>query len=258
MVADLFRPWLVPEFVGHALHVLGQRRRVEHHRRRLLRGHLVGEGDELVFRHGAHLGVNLVNVRRAEPGSQSTGGAVILVHQQQQLEQSIVVRDTKPGHLPPGAQRVVEAMFKMARHTITATSVGLVPLDREQRIALLSGIDTTEVLVALTEMQADLDTAMLNSAPTLPLEAMRIVDSQWYEPVRQQLAAGHRLPPPQTMVRLMREIIEADEGAATFDCTRATKPSSARQPPPTRGHCRHPARPQRARPSTTPGGADDD
>lgn len=114
--------------------------------------------------------------------------------------------------LPPGAQRVVEAMFKMARHTITATSVGLVPLDREQRIEALSGIDTTEVLVALTEMQADLDTAMLNSEPTLPLEALRIVDSQWYEPVRQQLIAGHRLAPPQTMVRLMREIIETDEG----------------------------------------------
>jgi hypothetical protein len=114
--------------------------------------------------------------------------------------------------LPVGVQRVVEAMYGMARNTITATSVGLVPLDREQRLALLSGIDSTEVLVALGEMQAELDAAMLSSAPTLPLEAMRIVDSQWYEPVRQQLAAGHRLAPPQTMVRLMREIIEAGEG----------------------------------------------
>jgi hypothetical protein len=100
----------------------------------------------------------------------------------------------------------------MARHAITATSVGLVPLDREQRLALLSGIDSKAVLVALGEIQAELDAAMLSSAPTLPLEAMRIVDSQWYEPVRQQLAAGHRLAPPQTMVRLIREIIEAGEG----------------------------------------------
>lgn len=103
-------------------------------------------------------------------------------------------------------------MYGMARHTITATSVGLVPLDREQRLALLSGIDSKEVLVALGEMQAELDAAMLSHAETLPLEAARIVDSQWYEPVRQQLAAGHRLAPPQTMVRLMRETIEAGEG----------------------------------------------
>jgi len=114
--------------------------------------------------------------------------------------------------LPPGAQRVVEAMYGMARHTITATSVGLVPLDREQRLALLSGIDSEAVLVALGEMQAELDMAMLSNAQTLPTEAMRIVGSQWYEPVRQQLVAGHRLAPPQTMVRLMREIIEAGEG----------------------------------------------
>lgn len=114
--------------------------------------------------------------------------------------------------LPPGAQRLVEAMYGMAQHTITATSVGLVPLDREQRLALLSGIDIKAVLIALGEMQAELDAAMLSSAPTLPLEAKRIVDSKWYEPVRQQLAAGHRLAPPQTIVRLMREIIEAGEG----------------------------------------------
>lgn len=114
--------------------------------------------------------------------------------------------------LPAGAQRVIEAMHGMARHAITATAVGLVPLDREQRVALLSGIDSTAVLVALGEMQAELDAAMLSSAETLPIEAMRIVDSQWYEPVRQQLVAGHRLAPPQTMVRLMREIIEAGEG----------------------------------------------
>lgn len=114
--------------------------------------------------------------------------------------------------LPPGAQRVVEAMHGTAQLAITATTVGLVPLDREQRLALLSGIDSKEVLVALAEMQAELDAAMLSSAETLPIEAMRILDSQWYEPVRQQLAAGHRLAPPQTMVRLMREIIEAGEG----------------------------------------------
>lgn len=72
------------------------------------------------------------------------------------------------------------------------------------------------MLVALGEMQAELDAAMLSSAETLPVEAMRIVDSQWYEPVRQQLAAGHRLAPPQTMIRLMREIIEAGEGAARY------------------------------------------
>lgn len=114
--------------------------------------------------------------------------------------------------LPPGAQRVVEAMHGMTRHTITATTVGLVPLDREQRLELLSGIDSKAVLVALGEMQAELDAALLSSAETLPIEARRIVDSQWYEPVRQQLAAGHRLAPPQTMVRLMREIIEAGEG----------------------------------------------
>ena len=114
--------------------------------------------------------------------------------------------------LPVGVQRVIEAMHGMARHAVTATSVGLVPLDREQRLALLSSIDSTAVLVALGEMQAELDAAMLSSAETLPIEAMRIVDSQWYEPVRQQLVAGHRLAPPQTMVRLMREIIEAGEG----------------------------------------------
>lgn len=114
--------------------------------------------------------------------------------------------------LPSRAQRVIEAMYGMARHMITATSVGLEPLDREQRLALLSGIDSEAVLVALGEMQAELDAAMLNSTQTLPAEAMRIVDSQWYEPVRQQLVAGHRLAPPQTMVRLMREIIEAGEG----------------------------------------------
>lgn len=115
--------------------------------------------------------------------------------------------------LPIGAQRVLEAMYGKAQHTITATSVGLVPLDREQRLALLSGIDSEAVLVALAEMQAELDAAMLSGARTLPFEAMRIVDSEWYEPVRQQLVAGHRLAPPQTMVRLMREIIEAGEGA---------------------------------------------
>ncbi len=114
--------------------------------------------------------------------------------------------------LPVGMQRVVETMYGMARFTITAVSVGLVPLDREQRRALLSGIDSEAVLVVLGEMQAELDAAMLSSVPTLPIEAMRIVDSQWYEPVRQQLVAGHRLAPPQTMVRLMREIIEAGEG----------------------------------------------
>lgn len=114
--------------------------------------------------------------------------------------------------LPLGARQVIEAMHGMARHPITATSVGLVPLDREQRIALLSGIDSKAVLVALGEIQAALDAAMLSSAETLPIEALRIVDSQWYEPVRQQLVAGHRLAPPQTMVRLMREIIEAGEG----------------------------------------------
>jgi hypothetical protein len=117
--------------------------------------------------------------------------------------------------LPLGAQRVVEAMYGMARHTITATSVGLVPLDREQRLALLSGIDSKAVLVALGEMQAELDAAMLSSAPTLPVEAMRIVDSQWYEPVRQQLAAGHRLAPPQTMVRLMREKLARGPGSVS-------------------------------------------
>lgn len=114
--------------------------------------------------------------------------------------------------LPLGARRVIEAMHGMVRHAITATSVGLVPLDRDQRRALLSGIDSTVVLATLGEMQAELDAAMLNSAETLPIEATRIVDSQWYEPVRQQLVAGHRLAPPQTMVRLMREIIEAGEG----------------------------------------------
>lgn len=114
--------------------------------------------------------------------------------------------------LPLGAQRVIEAMHGMTRQAITATSVGVRPLDREQRLSLLSGIDTTAVLVALGEMQAELDAALSSSAETLPSEAMRIVDSQWYEPVRQQLAAGHRLAPPQTMVRLMREIIEAGEG----------------------------------------------
>lgn len=114
--------------------------------------------------------------------------------------------------LPVRVQRVMEAMHGMARHAVTATSVGLVPLDREQRLALLSSIDSTAVLVALGEMQAELDAAMLSSAETLPIEAMRIVDSQWYEPVRQQLVAGHRLAPRQTMVRLMREIIEAGEG----------------------------------------------
>lgn len=114
--------------------------------------------------------------------------------------------------LPLGAQQVIEAMHGMARHAITATSAGLVPLDREQRLALLSGIDSKAVLVALGEIQAELDAAMLSSAETLPIEALRIVDSQWYEPVRQQLVAGHRLAPPQTMVRLMREVIEAGEG----------------------------------------------
>lgn len=114
--------------------------------------------------------------------------------------------------LPLGAQRVIEAMHGMARHAVTATSVGLTPLDRDQRLALLSGIDSEAVLVALGEIQAELDAAMLNSAETLPIEAMRIVDSQWYEPVRQQLVSGHRLAPPQTMVRLMREVIEAGEG----------------------------------------------
>jgi hypothetical protein len=114
--------------------------------------------------------------------------------------------------LPLGVQRVVEAMYGMARQVITATFVGLVPMDRERRLALLSGIDSKAVLVSLGELQAELDAAMLSSAPTLPLEALRFVDSQWYEPVRQQLAAGHRLAPPQTIVRLMREIIEAGEG----------------------------------------------
>ncbi|WP_006243297.1 hypothetical protein [Mycolicibacterium tusciae] len=73
--------------------------------------------------------------------------------------------------LPVGVRRVVEAMHGMARNTITATSADLVPLDREQRRALLSGIDSKEVLVALGEMQAELDAAMLSSAPTLPLGA---------------------------------------------------------------------------------------
>ncbi|WP_131812519.1 hypothetical protein [Mycolicibacterium fortuitum] len=114
--------------------------------------------------------------------------------------------------LPPGPQRVMEAMRGTAQLTITATTVGLVPLDREQRLELLSGIDSKEVLVALAEIQAELDAALLSSAETLPIEATHIVDSQWYEPVRQQLAAGHRLAPPQTMVRLMREIVEAGEG----------------------------------------------
>ncbi|WP_241474157.1 hypothetical protein [Mycolicibacterium neoaurum] len=90
--------------------------------------------------------------------------------------------------------------------------MGLVPLDRDQRLALLAGIDSEAVLVALGEIQGELDAAMLNSAETFPIEAMRIVESQWYEPVRQQLAAGHRLAPPQTMVRLMREVVEAGEG----------------------------------------------
>lgn len=31
LVAHLLRPWLVPELVSHALHLLGQSRRVEHH-----------------------------------------------------------------------------------------------------------------------------------------------------------------------------------------------------------------------------------
>ncbi|MUM17044.1 hypothetical protein BI330_11715 [Mycobacterium sp. CBMA 623] len=114
--------------------------------------------------------------------------------------------------LPPGAQRVVEALYGMAQHTITATSVGLVSLDRERRLELLAGIDSKAALVALGEMQAELDAAMLGSLATLPHEAMRIVDSRWYEPVRQQLAAGHRLAPPQTVVRLMREVIESGEG----------------------------------------------
>lgn len=144
--------------------------------------------------------------RRVQPGRSSAAPS------DSHTVQPIPVGLPDVSDLPLGAQRVVEAMHGMARHTITATSVGLVPLDRDQRLALLSGIDSKAVLVALGEMQAELDAAILSSAPTLSFEAARIVDSQWYEPVRQQLAAGHRLAPPQTMVRLMREIIEAGKG----------------------------------------------
>jgi hypothetical protein len=114
--------------------------------------------------------------------------------------------------LPPGMQRVVEAMYATAQLTITAKSIGLDPLTAEQRLALLSGIDSVDVLIALGEMQAALDAAMRNNSPTLPHEAMRIVDSQWFEPVRLQLVDGCRLATPQAMVRLMREVIEAGEG----------------------------------------------
>lgn len=114
--------------------------------------------------------------------------------------------------LPPGMQRVVEAMYATTQLTITAKSIGLDPLTAEQRLALLSGIDSVEVLIALGEMQAALDAAMRNNSPTLPHEAMRVLDSQWFEPVRVQLVDGRRLATPQAMVRLMREVIEAGEG----------------------------------------------
>src|SRR3546814_3676734 len=81
------------------------------------------------------------------------------------------------GDLPVGARRVIEAMHGMARHAITANSVGLVPLDREQRLALLSGIVSTAVLVALGEMQAELDAAMLSSAETLDRKSTRLNSS---------------------------------------------------------------------------------
>lgn len=103
-------------------------------------------------------------------------------------------------------------MYGGARHSITASSVGVVPLNQDERRTLLSGIDTKVVLVALGELQAELDAAMLSGSDTLPHEAMRIVDAEHYEPVRRLLADGHRLAPPQTLVRLMREVIEAGEG----------------------------------------------
>lgn len=114
--------------------------------------------------------------------------------------------------LPPRMQRIVEEMHATTQLTITARSIGLDPLTEERRLALLAGIDSVEVLIALGEMQAALDAAMRNNSPTLPHEAMRIVDSQWFEPVRLQLADGHRLATPQAMVRLMREVIEGGEG----------------------------------------------
>lgn len=114
--------------------------------------------------------------------------------------------------LPPGAQRLVQEMYATAKRTITARSIGLAPLDQKQRLELLSGINSVEVLVALGEIQATLDAAMVQNAPTLPHEALRVLDSQWFEPVRVQLVDGHRLAPPQTMVRLMREVIEAGQG----------------------------------------------
>jgi hypothetical protein len=61
-------------------------------------------------------------------------------------------------------------------------------------------------------MQSALDAALRNNSPTLPQEAMRILDSQWFEPVRLQLVDGRRLATPQAMVRPMHEVIEGGEG----------------------------------------------
>lgn len=72
--------------------------------------------------------------------------------------------------------RALEAMHEIARLALSASTVGLVPLDREQRLALLSGVDSTEVIVALAKIQAEVDAAMFSSAESLPTEAMRIVE----------------------------------------------------------------------------------
>ncbi|GAA0994861.1 hypothetical protein GCM10009551_059310 [Nocardiopsis tropica] len=115
--------------------------------------------------------------------------------------------------LPPNMQMMAQHMQQGAMSTtVTASAVQVVALSETERHELLSKVDSETVIIGLAEMQAELDAATIASVSTIPDESRRFVDTRCYAAVQSRVAQGGRVAPPQTMSRLMREVIETSGG----------------------------------------------
>lgn len=115
--------------------------------------------------------------------------------------------------LPPNMQMMAQHMQQGAMSTtITASAIQVVALSETERHELLSKVDSEAVIIGLAEMQAELDAATIASVSTIPDESRRFVDTRCYAAVQSRVAQGGRVAHPQTMNRLMREVIETSGG----------------------------------------------
>ncbi|MGY2092777.1 hypothetical protein [Nocardia gipuzkoensis] len=109
-------------------------------------------------------------------------------------------------------QDAVDVQAEMAKRNfiLMCADAGLSPIEAEKRATLLSEVDLTSTVRAVSELWSKLDDAMTNEQKFIPFQLtfLRSTGVSWAQKLMSRVRSGDFLIPPRALTQLTREILE--------------------------------------------------